>query len=78
MLGDPGFMTTVKIKKYGCTKCGQVIEVHPPDDLHTRASRYEKECELRGSVKMEYKCNNCGELNTIYWCRRRKHPDWYA
>jgi DNA-directed RNA polymerase subunit M/transcription elongation factor TFIIS len=65
-----------KTKKYSCVKCGEPFEINPPDDLHTTASRVEKECET--SVKIEYECKKCGNLNTIYWCRRGRHPDWYA
>lgn len=67
---------TCKTKRYSCVKCGEPFEIHPPDDLHTTASRVEKECEQ--NVKIEYECKKCGNLNTIYWCRRGRHPDWYA
>ena len=40
--------------------------------------RFDLECETRGVVKMDYTCQNCGTINTIYWCRRRKFPEWYA
>ena len=67
---------TRKTKRYSCVKCGEPFDIHPPDDLHTTASRIERECEQ--SVKIEYNCKKCGNLNTIYWCRRGRHPDWYA
>jgi len=66
-----------KVKKYGCVKCGVPFEIHPPDDMHTTASRDETVCETRGAVKMDYTCKNCGTINTIYWCRRRSHHDIY-
>jgi hypothetical protein len=66
----------VKLKGFGCVNCGSHFEVHPPDDLHTTASRVEKECEQ--SVKMDYECKNCGKINTIHWYRRSRYPDWYA
>jgi hypothetical protein len=66
----------VKLKKFGCVSCGSHFEVHPPDDLHTTASRVEKDCEQ--SVRMDYECKNCGKVNTIHWCRRSRYPDWYA
>ncbi|TFH25758.1 hypothetical protein E4G67_00560 [Candidatus Bathyarchaeota archaeon] len=66
-----------KAKKYGCVKCGTPFEVHPPDDLHTTASRDEKACEIRGAVKMNYVCANCGATNTVHWCRRRSYSDSY-
>ena len=65
-----------KTKKYSCVNCGEPFEIHPPDDLHTTASRIARECEQ--NVKIEYKCKKCGNLNTIFWCRRGRHPDWYA
>jgi len=49
-----------KVKKYGCVKCGTPFKIHPPDDLHTTASRDEKACEIRGAIKMGYVCANCG------------------
>ncbi len=69
--------TTKKVKKYGCVKCGIPFEIHPPDDLHTTASRNETACESRGVIKMDYTCKNCGAINTMYWCRRRSHHDIY-
>ena len=78
MIRGLSLSATQKVKKYGCIKCGTPFEIHPPDDLHTTASRNEKECETRGVVKMEYTCKNCGTINNIYWCRRHKVPDWYA
>jgi DNA-directed RNA polymerase subunit RPC12/RpoP len=65
-----------KLKRFSCVNCGSHFELHPPDDLHTTASRVEKECDQ--SVKMDYKCKNCGKTNTIHWCRRSRYPDWYA
>ena len=70
-------MSVAKVKRYACTKCGTPFDIHPPDDLHTTASRHEKDCETRGHVKMEYVCKNCGEKNIIYWCRRRNSPGLY-
>ena len=78
LVGGLSLSVTKRIKKYGCISCGIPFEVHPPDDFHTSASRNEKECETRGVVKMDYACQNCGTINTIYWCRRRKFPEWYA
>jgi DNA-directed RNA polymerase subunit RPC12/RpoP len=66
----------LKARKYCCINCGTPFEIYPPDDLHRKASRIEKECEQ--SVKVEYKCEKCGHNNTIYWCRQSRHPDWYA
>jgi DNA-directed RNA polymerase subunit RPC12/RpoP len=67
----------VKLKKFSCVNCGARFELHPPDDLHTTASRIEKECGDQ-SVTMNYECKICGKVNTIHWCRKPRYPDWYA
>jgi len=66
-----------KAKKFSCVKCGSPFEIYPPDDLHKTASRDEKACEIRGSIKMDYVCTNCGATNTLYWCRPQNHADFY-
>jgi hypothetical protein len=63
-------------KKFSCVKCGAPLVTLPPDDVHNTATRTEDECGH--SVKVEHKCEKCGNINTIYWCHRRRHPDWYA
>jgi len=64
-----------KAKTFGCTKCGEPFEIHPPDEMHTIASRDEKGCGISDHVKMEYICKNCKSINNFYWCGR--HDDFY-
>jgi hypothetical protein len=64
-----------KVRKFTCVKCGTILEVHPPDSVHKYASRDERYCE-RG-IKVEHKCEKCGNLNTIFWCNF-VIPAWYA
>ena len=64
-----------KVRKFACTKCGALLEVHPPDSVHKYASRDEALCE-RG-VKVEHKCEKCGATNTLFWCNFVV-PEWYA
>ena len=54
-------------KTFSCLYCGTPFEAYPPDDLHTVASRNEKDYE--DHIKINYKCTakGCGEINTIYW-----------
>jgi hypothetical protein len=66
----------VRLKKVSCVGCGSRFEVHSPDDLHTPASRLEKECEQ--SVRMDYECKTREKINTIHWSCRSRYPDWYA
>jgi DNA-directed RNA polymerase subunit RPC12/RpoP len=68
---------TKKVKVFGCVKCGAPFEVYPPDDLHKKASRDEKACEISGVAKMDYVCANCGGTNTLYWCRQKDYSDFY-
>jgi hypothetical protein len=65
----------VKTRKYSCVKCGSPLEVYPPDSKHTQASRDDRLCDR--SIKVEHKCEKCGNINVIYWCDFMI-PDWYA
>ncbi len=64
-----------KEKKFACVKCGNVLEVHPPDSVHKYASRNQAVCD-RG-VKVEQICDKCGSVNVFYWCDF-VIPSWYA
>jgi hypothetical protein len=64
-----------KMRKIACVKCGVPLEVHPPDSVHRLPSRDERSCE-RG-IKVEYQCEKCGNVNTIFWCNF-VIPAWYA
>jgi DNA-directed RNA polymerase subunit RPC12/RpoP len=55
-----------KTKMFSCAKCGAPFEAFPPDDLHSIATRLEKEA-TKDNVIAEYKCRDCGKVNTIYW-----------
>jgi len=52
-------------KTFSCIKCGHPFDAYPPDDIHTVATR--REGDYRDHIKIDYKCKNCGEVNTIYW-----------
>lgn len=52
-------------KKFSCIKCGSPFDVYPPDDRHDFAAR--KESDVIDPIKIDYKCENCGNINTIYW-----------
>jgi len=54
-----------KVRRYSCLKCGAPFDAYPPDDLHDLASVYKPGSESH--VKVNYKCNACGEINVIYW-----------
>ena len=53
------------LKRFSCLKCGTPFEVYPPDDLHDIATR--KETDFKDNIKVDYKCNACGNINTIFW-----------
>jgi len=53
------------VKKYSCLNCGTPFEVYPPDDLHDIATR--NETDFKDHIKINYKCTECNEINTIYW-----------
>jgi hypothetical protein len=63
-------------KKFGCLKCGEPFEVHPPDDIHKVATRFEK--ESKDPVKVEYTCKKCGNVNVLFWGHRPTGPAWSA
>jgi rubredoxin len=55
-----------KVKRFSCVKCGTAFEANPPDDVHNMAKRVMEECGH--SVRVDYKCEMCGNINTIFWC----------
>jgi hypothetical protein len=38
---------------------------YPPDDFHQTASL--KSSEIEDPIKVEYKCQNCGNISVLYW-----------
>jgi DNA-directed RNA polymerase subunit RPC12/RpoP len=52
-------------KRFSCLKCGTPFEAYPPDDRHGSATRNEKEYE--DHTKVDYRCKECGNINTMYW-----------
>lgn len=56
------------IKKYSCIHCGSPFDAYPPDDIHVIATR--DEIKSKDVIKVDHKCVNCNELNTIYWKKR--------
>ena len=54
-------------KIFSCIKCGHPFTAYPPDDVHDIATRNESDYE--DHIKIDYKCEKCGAINTIYWSR---------
>jgi DNA-directed RNA polymerase subunit RPC12/RpoP len=52
-------------KQFSCVNCGRPFEVYPPDDKHNFAAR--KESDVKDPIKIDYKCEYCGNINTIFW-----------
>ena len=66
-------------RKFACLQCGTPYEAYPPDDVHTKASSTEcKECGQEHyddkEIKVNYECDNCSKLNTIFWHEPIEHP----
>lgn len=61
----PGRKGGSSAKKFSCIKCGKAFDAYPPDDLHNVASRNAKTHE--DHIKIDYKCEWCDAVNTIYW-----------
>jgi len=55
-------------KQFSCIHCGSKFDVFTPDDVHTIASRIEND----SSIKVDFKCKSCGNINTIYWEKKVK------
>jgi len=53
------------LKRFSCLKCGTPFDAYPPDDRHDTATRNEKDYE--DNIKVDYRCKECGHINTIYW-----------
>ena len=54
-----------RAKGFSCLKCGTPYMAYPPDDFHYDASIKEKDVE--DPIKVDYKCKECGNMNTLYW-----------
>lgn len=52
-------------KQFSCLKCGSMFIGYPPDDFHQTASL--KSSEIEDPIKVEYKCQNCGNISVLYW-----------
>ena len=52
-------------KTFSCLKCGSTFVAHPPDDFHQVASI--KPNGVEDPIKIEYRCKDCGNTNTLYW-----------
>jgi len=52
-------------KKFSCLKCGAPFISYPPDDIHDTASL--KQDEVKDPIKIEYRCEKCGNINVLYW-----------
>jgi rubredoxin len=53
------------VKRFSCLKCGTPYDAYPPDDRHNIATVNEKDYE--DHIKVDYRCEKCGNINTIYW-----------
>ncbi len=58
-------MVSETVKKFSCLKCGTTFTAYPPDDFHQSAAL--KHYELEEPIKIEYKCEKCGNVNVLYW-----------
>ena len=52
-------------KSFSCLKCGDTFTAYPPDDFHHVASL--KPTGIEDPIKIDYKCQNCANTNTLYW-----------
>jgi DNA-directed RNA polymerase subunit M/transcription elongation factor TFIIS len=52
-------------KRFSCLKCGSSFVAYPPDDHHDIASL--KENGVEEPIKIEYRCEKCGNSNVLYW-----------
>lgn len=72
-------MTMVR-KKLSCKNCGYAYDAYPPDDVHTLANT--QQCGVckfvlfsNKSVTVTYDCENCNNLNKIYWHNPTGHSE---
>ena len=59
-----------ELRVFSCTQCGQGYEASPPDDIHMVAKM--RECPKYDSIRIPHSCENCGNLNVIYWDKQHE------